>query len=76
MWTQIGEAFAVAQAPQAVKAHLNRIAHRRNCIVHEGDLKRLIRPQRVTCEPIARPEVDADLDWIEQFVQALAKVCP
>ena len=76
IWLSIENAFTPHEAPSAIKARLNQIAYRRNRIVHEGDLRRLVRPQRVTREPIERAAVDDDLAWIQRFINALAAVRP
>lgn len=76
IWSSIENAFAPHEPAPAIKDRLNRIAHHRNRIVHEGDLRRLVRPQQITRVPIERASVDEDLTWIQRFIDALAIVCP
>lgn len=75
-WPKLSQAIVPTEAPADIKARLNAMAHHRNRIVHEGDLRRLVRPQQVVREAIARPTVDDHLDWIGRFVDALDVVCP
>lgn len=76
MWAGIGAAFLPHTPPKDIKVRLNQIVHHRNRIVHEGGLRRLVRPQAVSREPIERAAVADDLDWIQSFVDALSIVCP
>lgn len=47
-WASISAAISPSEPAVAIKAHLNQLAHRRNLIVHEGDLKRLmVKPRDV-----------------------------
>lgn len=50
---------------------LTQIVHRRNTIVHEGALRRLLRPREITHEPLDRAEVDKHLAWLEQLIAAI-----
>jgi len=59
---------------QAITQRLNALSHRRNQIVHEGDLRRLLRPQKITRERLLRADVDADLAWIRRFLTAVDRV--
>tara|TARA_R110002072_G_scaffold25620_1_gene85984 strand:+ start:899 stop:1522 length:624 start_codon:yes stop_codon:yes gene_type:complete len=54
-----------------IKSRLGGIVHRRNQIVHEGDLQRMDRPQQVVLNPVDRAEMQASLDWLRTFVQAV-----
>lgn len=54
----------------AVETRLNSLSHRRNCIVHEGDLLRQMRPRTVKRSKLLRSSVDDDLAWIRSFVAA------
>lgn len=53
-----------------VESRLNGLGHRRNCVVHEGDLARQMRPRRVARSPLLRPQVEDDLMWIRGFLMA------
>jgi hypothetical protein len=73
---QLAAAMVPSSTPSEVKEKLNSLSHRRNKIAHEGDLTRLLRPQRITRETIARQDVDNDLVWIRRFLDALQIVVP
>lgn len=75
-WSKLAAAITPASTPAEIQEQLNHLAHRRNKIVHEGDLSRLVRPQRITRESIRRVDVDEDLAWIRSFIEALAHVAP
>lgn len=57
-----------------IKDRLNRIVHRRNQVVHEGDLQRQSRPQRIRREPTDNAVIQADLDWLRTLIAAIDKV--
>lgn len=69
-----GQAMAPTETTQAIVQHLDALSHRRNKIVHEGDLQRLLRPQKIKREGLLRSDVDADLAWIRQFLTAVDTV--
>lgn len=60
-----------SQTPNVIKEHLNRLTHRRNAIVHEGDLARLMRPQTIKRGGMIATDVRIELDWIRTFVVAV-----
>lgn len=62
---------ALNETPRAVKSHLNALAHRRNKIVHEGDILRKSRPRRIQHEELDRAEVLRELTWIRAFLIAM-----
>lgn len=72
--TRTGAAMPVPQTHDAVSKRLNELSHRRNKIVHEGDLRRLVRPQKIVRSQLLRQAVDADLDWIGDFLVAADSV--
>ncbi|WP_329266513.1 hypothetical protein [Streptomyces sp. NBC_01451] len=72
VWRNLAAAMQPAAKPADLKARLDEISFRRNMIVHEGDLTRLERPQRIKREAIKGPAVQADLDWLQSFISALA----
>jgi hypothetical protein len=59
-----------------IKTRLNAIVHRRNKIVHEGDLRRMARPQSIQHSPIDLTAVGSDIDWMEQLLAGIAHVAP
>ncbi|MEU3092650.1 hypothetical protein ACWCQ0_43105 [Streptomyces massasporeus] len=72
VWRNLAAAIQPTSTPADLKARLDEISFRRNMIVHEGDLTRLDRPQRIKREAIKGPTVQADLDWLQSFISALA----
>ncbi|MFB8314728.1 HEPN domain-containing protein [Streptomyces sp. NPDC055961] len=73
-WKQLAPVMNPPTTPADLQKRLNSLSHRRNKIVHEGDLLRQDRPRKVGHEKITAVEVKADLDWIEAFVAALDQV--
>lgn len=69
-----GAAMTPAASKADVEAELNRLSHRRNLIVHEGDLRRLVRPQSVSYNTLTRRQVEDDLAWIRRFLVAADSV--
>ena len=61
-------------SPEEIKNRLNSIVHRRNQIVHEGDLRRMARPRAIQHAPIDLMAVQADIDWIDQLLAAIVQV--
>lgn len=62
------------QSAQDVQDRLNRIVNRRNQVVHEGDLQRQSRPQRVKRGTLDPAGLQADLDWIEKPIFTIDRV--
>lgn len=73
-WKPVAAAMPGAPSSESVKEHLNRLATQRNKIVHEGDLKRLMRPRKVKRRDRDTSEVRDDLDWLEALINAFDKV--
>ncbi|MFI1718280.1 hypothetical protein [Streptomyces litmocidini] len=71
VWSRLASQLPPATAVD-LKERLGNIAYRRNKIVHEGDLTRLQRPQKIKYEQITAAQVADDLDWLEAFIKALA----
>lgn len=70
-WSKLAATISPPETVATIRAHLNQLAHRRNLIVHEGDLKRLIRPQSITRESIYPADVANELAWIRRFITAI-----
>ncbi|GGV54899.1 hypothetical protein [Streptomyces spectabilis] len=70
-WKQLGAVIQPPMRAEELKTRLGQLSHRRNEIVHEGDLKRQARPQKLQHEAVTPAQVKADLDWIESFITAL-----
>lgn len=68
--TLTAQALLPPQTRASVESRLNTLSHRRNCIVHEGDLLRQIRPRTIKRTKLLRSEVDDDLAWIRVFLTA------
>lgn len=75
-WKNLNKQIQPHETATDIKTRLNALAHRRNQIVHEGDLVRLVRPRSVRVSDIERSRVRDDLAWIRRFVAALAVVAP
>ena len=73
-FAKISAEIAPPQAGQDIQDQLNRIVHRRNQVVHEGDLQRQSRPQQVKREMTDGTAIQADLDWLRTLVSAIDKV--
>jgi hypothetical protein len=54
-----------------IEVRRGAIVHRRNQIVHEGDLRWLIRPQTIGLNGIAASTVSADIDWLDTLIAAV-----
>jgi hypothetical protein len=61
----------LGKSPEDVKGSLNRIVFRRNQIVHEGDIARKARPRGLQLNKLTRTEVEGDLAFLEELVDAL-----
>ena len=87
-YEQVGQAFSLAGIEKGwtrtatvlgmraddIKTRLNQLVHRRNQIVHEGDIMRASRPQKLQYNDVEQAEVLSDVDWIEQLVTAIEQV--
>lgn len=69
--TSAGAGMTPPESKSSVEDHLNRLSHRRNKIVHEGDLVRRIRPQTIRREVLLRSDIDEDIAWIRRFLGAV-----
>ncbi len=68
-WSQV--ATALGCSAKDIKSRLGKIVHRRNQIVHEGDHRRLVRPQAVTHNQVVPADIQGDLDWLDQLIGAI-----
>ena len=50
------------------KAWLDNLVHRRNQIVHEGDIKRASRPRRLQFNDIDQADAEQQVDWVESLI--------
>jgi uncharacterized protein YutE (UPF0331/DUF86 family) len=70
-WDAIGSRMSPEQSPAEIREKLNEIVRRRNQIVHEGDYARLDRPQNSRRNEMTTPQAKADIDFIEQIIDAI-----
>lgn len=56
------------------KEWLNNLVKRRNQIVHEGDMKRAPRPQKLRFNDINQAEAEQEVEWVETLIMAIDKV--
>lgn len=59
---------------EAIRIKLNQIVHRRNQIVHEGDIARSSRPRKVVLTDINHAEVSADVTWMESVINGIEAI--
>lgn len=71
-WNKI--ATELGETPEDKKGWLNGLVHRRNQIVHEGDLERASRPRKIKFNVIDHDEVRRNLDWMEDLINAIDTV--
>ena len=60
---------------EEIQKRLDKIAKRRNQIVHEADVPRKIKTKKIIFRKIKKNAVGLDLAWIEKFVGAIESVC-
>ena len=70
-WTKI--AAELGETKDNIRDWLNEIVHRRNQIVHEGDLQRASHSRRLKFNAIEKRETTDDVDWIESLIKAMEK---
>lgn len=68
-WSRVATRLGVQAA--TIKVKLNQMVHRRNQIVHEGDIMRASRPRDIYYNDIDRAAVSADINWLEQLITAM-----
>ena len=73
-YAALSSALVPSEPPAAIKSHLNRLTHRRNLIVHEGDLTRLMRPRTIKRGDITNAQVVDELEWIRRFITAVDSI--
>jgi len=71
-WNRI--ATEMGEDRNAIKSRLNNLVHRRNQIVHEGDLKRLERPRELRFNSLGQEEALTQVDWIEKLIHAIENI--
>ena len=73
-WQMIAAHLTPPSTAAAIRSRLNAIVHRRNQIVHEGDLQRQSRPRHPRLNDITATEAAADLDYLHTLVNAIDRV--
>jgi len=73
-WTSIAPHLGCTA--EDIKTRLNAIVHRRNQIVHEGDMRRMARPRAIVHSTIDLAAVQSDIDWLDQLLAGIARVVP
>ena len=73
-WPEIGQRITPKRSPEEIKERLNAIVTRRNQIVHEGDYARLEKPQGPRRNQMTTAQAKADIDFIEQVINAVHAV--
>jgi len=68
-WKRISE--AIDEPAAELKKRLDQIVMRRNQIVHEGDMRRLVRPRNVSFNDVTQKSATADVDWMESLLDAI-----
>jgi hypothetical protein len=68
-WSRVSELLGVPC--DEIKLGLGEIVHRRNQIVHEGDIVRLVRPRDLSYNDISHDEIAARVDWIEELIASI-----
>ncbi len=71
-WTRIGK--QLNEKPVDTKAWLNALVHRRNQIVHEGDLKRASRPRHLRFNGIDQTTAVQEVDRMQRLIDAIEVV--
>jgi hypothetical protein len=71
-WERI--ASELGETTEANRAWLNNLVHRRNQIVHEGDLQRAARPRRLRFNEIDQSQTSQDVQWMNSLIQAIDKI--
>lgn len=67
----VAAAMVPAEPAKDVRKRLDKLADRRNAIVHEGDIAVKQRPHSIKRAAITAKGVAADLAWIRRFLVAL-----
>ncbi|MFW3163009.1 HEPN domain-containing protein [Pseudomonas syringae pv. syringae] len=57
-----------------IKSRLNHIVHRRNQIVHEGDITRSSLPRNLKFNSLDSAEISGDVDWVESLILAIESI--
>ncbi|GAA3539023.1 hypothetical protein [Nocardioides daeguensis] len=70
-FTAVGAAMVPSEAKADIESRLNQLSHRRNQVVHEGDLMRQAKPRAIRHNDLEAAKVADDLLWIRRFLTAV-----
>jgi hypothetical protein len=70
-WDAIGQGFSPTMTPSEIKTRLSSIVIRRNQIVHEGDYKRLERPQRASRNGLSQKDAAREVTFLSDLIDAI-----
>ncbi|MBX3726103.1 MAG: hypothetical protein KF823_09305 [Xanthomonadales bacterium] len=71
-WSRI--AAHLGEKSPAIKSRLDNLVHRRNQIVHEGDIARASRPQKLKYNDMDHAQTENDVAWIENLIKSAEAV--
>jgi hypothetical protein len=71
-WSKI--ASGMGETVRNIRDRLNALVHRRNQIVHEGDMKRVSRPRKLRFNQIRHADVQDDIRWVASLIDAADNV--
>ena len=71
-WRKVG--LAINRTPAQSMSDLRHIVDRRNQIVHEADLIRMVRRQTIRRNAVNPDEIEDHIDWLDDFVDALDSI--
>jgi RiboL-PSP-HEPN len=64
----------MGETAPSIKSRLDSLVHRRNQIVHEGDILRAVRPRNLKYNDIEHDQVVCDVDWLERLLKAIETI--
>lgn len=70
-WAEIGQAMSPPLSPEEIRERLDGIVQRRNQIAHEGDYRRLERPQGSGKNAIPHKEASDSVDFLARLIDAI-----
>lgn len=71
-WPEI--AVELGETVEENRKWLNTLVHRRNQIVHEGDLERASRPRKLKFNEIDQAEAKREVEWVKSLIKAIENV--
>lgn len=71
-WSKVAD--ELDETVEGNKIWLNNLVHRRNQIVHEGDMKRASRPRKLRFNDIDQAGAEQEVEWVETLIIAIDRV--